>query len=575
VSRPLLARMTDPGASVFDADFDTEAQTTGGLRVTGPRLPAAFSEFGASAARLGGGYVLASGAGAVICLAARVPADLDLLVVGACLSHGAMRVTEGLAWHRKGGRAAQRRRDKYQGEAGPFEIRTSLSPAAAVKKMARLAPSLPAAQAAVRIGATVSKPAQQVAVSRAETILVTGVPQSIKTAWISTAVLEAPGAVLATSSRGDQWQHTAAVRQRLGEVHVLDADGYGPGTTLAWNPVTGCRDPRTAIRRAGDFMQASPRDPGGKDAWHEARGGKLLRWALHAADLAGKDVQDARRWVDDPEHELFMKALRSEKAAYGWADGLESMLVQGPELMASAVTSAQAALDWLDDPEMAAVACPRGGGLDIASFLRRGTGTVYLIGSERHQGALTPFFSAFASEFLEQARILAENSPGRRLQVPLTIAADEAATTARFDFKRWCAVTAGYNITVIAGLQALSQLSAWGGAEDQETIMTLFSTKIFAGGMTSQAELERVSFVIGEHDTWHREHGAKVRSRERVFPPERVRMLPDMNALVLQRNRKPVQVKITPVWNHRLHTETIIVPAPEVPEEAEETQIAS
>jgi len=549
----LLDRLTLVSGS-FDEDEGLSPANLGGsgpLRVS-DRSPAwVFHDFAVTASRCGGGYMAAVGIGAGALALAGMPEYLDLTVAGACAMHAGQRAAEGWTWHVKGGRAAEKRRRKYQGEATPMEVRATLSPTAAVKKMARLAPALRPAQAAIRIGTTVHKPHQRVAVSRAETVLAVGVPQSFKTAWISTAILEAPGAVLATSSRGDQYGHTVAHREALGEVHVLDADGYGPGTTMTWSPVAGCADPRVAIRRAGDFMQASPRDPSGKDAWHEDRGGKLLRWALHAADLAGGDVYDVARWVGDPEDELFMKALRSEGAAAGWADKLESLLTQSEEFLASAVTSAQAALGWLDDPEMAAVACPRSGGLDIAAFLREGTGTVYLIGADRHHGALTPFFSAFASEFLEQARILAENSPGRRLPVPLTIAADEAATTARFDFKRWCAVTAGYNITVIAGLQALSQLSAWGGAEDQETIMTLFSTKVFAGGMTSQQELERVSYVIGEYDTWRREHGAKVRERERVFPPERIRLLPNMHVLVLHRNCKAVEVKVTPVWDRR------------------------
>jgi type IV secretion system protein VirD4 len=428
--------------------------------------------------------------------------------------------------------------------------------------MAGLFPALPASQAYVRLGTTRHRPAQQVAVSRAETILVVGVPQSIKTAYVSDVLMDAPGVVLATSSRADQWRHTAAVREQMGEVRVLDADGYGPGSTFAWSPVRGCADPDEAIRRAGAFMHAAPRDQSGKDAWHEDRGATLLGLALHGVDLSGGNILDVQAWVQDPEDELFAKALRGPRAAPGWAGMLDSMLNQGPEFLASAVASAESALGWMKSPSLLAVACPRPGeGLDIARFLRAPRpGTIYLIGSERPYGSLTPFFSAFVSEFLEQARVLAEASGGR-LPVPLTIAADEAATTARIDFKRWCAVTAGYGITVVAGLQALSQLSAFGGPEDQETIMTLFSTKIFAGGMTNPAELERVSVVCGERESWHREHGSKVRRQERLFPAERIRLLAEFNALVIHRNCKVVQVVIRPVWHHPAYRQVTVVPA--------------
>jgi type IV secretion system protein VirD4 len=529
---------------------------------------------GAGIAKFGGGYALATGIGAAVCVAAKIPVDLDLAVAGACLMHGGQRITEGWFWHRQGGAAARRRRRRYQGEADPLHVRERLSPAFAAKKMKRLAPDLPAAQAHIGIGTTVHRPRQQVAVSRAETIAVFGVPQSIKTALISSWIADAPGAVLATSSRADQYRHTALAREARGEVHVLDADGYGPGTTFAWSPVPGCEDSEVALRRAGAFMYASPRDTSGKDKWHEARGTQLLCWALHAAALTGGGMYQVRQWVRDPEDELFAKALRREDAAPEWAAELEGLLAEGPELTAAASASAKAALGWMDSRVLAAAASPEPGqGLDIAAFLRKGSGTVYLIGSDRPYGSLTPYFSVFAGEFLEEARVLAEESGGR-LPVPLTVAADEAATTARLDFARWCAVTAGYNITVIAGFQAVSQISeAWGGDAATETILTMFSTKVIAGGATSVPELDRLSFVCGERDTWAKEGGVRTWSRERVFPPERIRMLPDFNALVVHRNCKPVQVVIRPVWARGDYAPLTIVPerpASEAPETTEE-----
>jgi len=219
----------------------------------------------------------------------------------------------------------------------------------------------------------------------------------------------------------------------------------------------------------------------------------------------------------------------------------------------------------MDDLDLAAVACPRPGeGLDIAAFLSQGSGTVYLIGSDKPYGSLTPYFSTFVTEFLEQARALAERQGGR-LRIPLTIAADEAATTAKIDFKRWLAVTAGYNITVIAGFQAVSQIpDNWGGEKAAATILTNFTTKVIAGGYTEDDELDRFSKMCGDRETWTREGGAKVRSFERVFPPERLRLLPAFNALVVQRNCKPVQVRITPVWEHPAHQEVVITDAPEL-----------
>jgi type IV secretion system protein VirD4 len=526
-------------------------------------LTSSAASVGHSIARNGGGYLAASGLGEGVCLAFGLNPMFDLLVVGACGYHAGQRVFDDLTWMSQGGWLAQRRRRKYQGEANPLEVAKTLSPAFAARKMQRLAPDLPAALSYLPLGVTVHRPRQQVAVSRAESVAVFGVPQSIKTALISSWILEAPGPVLATSSRADQYRHTVTEREKLGPVLCLDVDGFGPGTNFSWSPVRGCDDPAVAMRRAGALMDASPKDPGGKDKWHEARGADLLRLALHAADLAGESMYAVRAWCRRPDQPEFMKALQSPRAARDWDSELMDLCDQEGDFLSSATSSAEAALRWMSDQSLAVVACPAAGqGLDIGEFLASGSGTVYLIGSEKPYGSLTPYFSTFVNEFLEEARILAEMQGGR-LRNPLTMAVDETATTARIDLKRWLAVTAGYNITMITGFQAVQQIEeGWGGPAAAETILEMLSTKVIAGGFTSTSTLERLATICGHRETWRKEGGVKVRDKELVFPPERIRQLPQFNALVIQRNAKPVQVRIQPVWEHPAHREVRITDAP-------------
>jgi type IV secretion system protein VirD4 len=554
----MLQRMTlVTGFDPDEAEQDGPAPGKGrsALAVRDPALPSSLAAAGRGIARFGGGYAAAVGATAAATAAAGLPVELSAAVaLGACGMHAAARLTETMTWASKGGRAAQRRRRKYQGAADPLHVRERLSPAAAAKKMKRLAPDLPAAQAFISVGTTAHSPRQRVAISRAESVACFGVPQTYKTALIGNWILEAPGVVLATSSRGDQWRQTVAHRESVGQVLVLDATRYGPGTTFTWSPADGCDDPETAIRRAGDFMHASARDPGGKDKWHEQRGAALLSWALHAAALAGANMMDVKAWIGNPEDELFRKALRAEGAAPGWAAALDDELAKGGEYVNSMAASAGAALDWMRDPKLAALACPDAGtGLDIAAFLRaERPGTIYLIGAERPYGSLTPFFSAFSAEFFEQLRCLAEQQGGK-LRVPPLLALDEAATCAKVDLKSILTVSAGYNITVVAGFQAISQLEdGWGGGPAAETILTCFSSKIVGQGFTNPAELDRLSVICLEQETWRRQGGVKVPETERVFPAGRLRMLPDLNVVLVQRNCKPVQCVVTPVWEHPL-----------------------
>lgn len=60
-----------------------------------------------------------------------------VLIFGAAGWHGALRLHEGYGWHRQGGRAAARKRRKYQGPASRAELQDTLS-LRAVRKRAHI-----------------------------------------------------------------------------------------------------------------------------------------------------------------------------------------------------------------------------------------------------------------------------------------------------------------------------------------------------------------------------------------------------------------------------------------------------
>lgn len=487
------------------------------------------------------------------------------LAAGAAGWHAVLRLHEAHVWRRSGGKAAMRRRRKYQGTATRREIRAFLSPRAAIRKAAVTCPDLHPACAPVVIGRA-DKPARVIAGSREDSYLAVAPPRSFKTALVSCWAADAPGALLATSSRTDLYAHTALAREALGPVRVLNPDGDGGiPTTLAWSPLEGCRNPRTAMRRAGDLMAAAPKDSSGRDAWWDAKGAELLRLMLHAAAVTGASMADAWAWVRDPSAPEPVAALCSPLAAPGWAEELAAMLAAGETQLAGIIASAAAALSWMSDPVMAAVADPAPGEGFGARAFAAGAGTVYLIGADRPHGSLAPYFAAFAAEVFEQAKHAAAANGGR-LPVPMTFALDEAATICPVPLHQWTSVAAGYNITVIAAVQALSQLTARWGEHDGDSIFTNMTVKVIGGGFTQHGELERLSAVCGETDTWHHvksPDGGRTRqpSAQRLYPPERIRLLAPWRALVLHRSTRPVEVVITPVWD-RPGYEPAAAPAP-------------
>ena len=82
-------------------------------------------------------------------------------------------------------------------------------------------------------------------------------PRTYKTAFLADVIIEYPGPVIATTTKPDIYALTSAVRSFLGPVHVFNPQHIGGvPSTFCWDPIDGCEDPATAIRRADAFAFA-------------------------------------------------------------------------------------------------------------------------------------------------------------------------------------------------------------------------------------------------------------------------------------------------------------------------------
>ena len=82
-------------------------------------------------------------------------------------------------------------------------------------------------------------------------------PRTYKTAFLADVIMEYPGPVIATTTKADIYTLTSAVRAGIGPVHVFNPQHIGGvPSTFCWDPVDGCEDPATAIRRADAFAFA-------------------------------------------------------------------------------------------------------------------------------------------------------------------------------------------------------------------------------------------------------------------------------------------------------------------------------
>jgi type IV secretion system protein VirD4 len=77
-----------------------------------------------------------------------------------------------------------------------------------------------------------------------EHVLVMAPPRTFKTAFLADVILRYPGPVIATTTKADVHNLTAAVRARRGPVHVFNPQFIGGvPSTFRWSPVDGCECP--------------------------------------------------------------------------------------------------------------------------------------------------------------------------------------------------------------------------------------------------------------------------------------------------------------------------------------------
>lgn len=377
-------------------------------------------------------------------------------------------------------------------------------------------------------------------------------------------VLEAPGPVLATSTRPDSLAVTMRVRARRGPVAIFDPQRLAglPGG-LRWSPVRGCEAPRTALVRARGLAAGAGfgRTVSDSDFW-AGQTETALRCLLHAAALDGRRAVDLYRWSLNPvlAEDAVTTLNRHPSAASGWADALEAAIHADPRTRDSVWLGVRQSLAALADPDVLAAVDPAPGEeFNPATFLRE-SGTLYLLASAVSSGSCAPLVAAFVEDITETARSLAARSPGARLDPPLLLALDEIANlTPLPSLPQLMAEGGGSGITTLAVLQSLAQARNRWGEHAADAIWDAATVKLVLGGLAKYRDLDDVSRLLGEIDelTETRSQG---RAGERststsvrmvpVMPPSVLRTLPFGTGVLLLRHTRPVVIDLEP-WTAR------------------------
>ena len=115
-------------------------------------------------------------------------------------------------------------------------------------------------------------------------------------------ILDAPGAVITTSTRPDNLAVTMAARASCDRpVAVFDPQRLAPGvaSTTRWSPIRGCEDPQVAMTRAR-ALTADPADGVENSTFWAQQCYTAVRCLLHAAALADRQPVELFHWSLSP-----------------------------------------------------------------------------------------------------------------------------------------------------------------------------------------------------------------------------------------------------------------------------------
>ncbi|WP_018348523.1 type IV secretory system conjugative DNA transfer family protein [Longispora albida] len=388
-------------------------------------------------------------------------------------------------------------------------------------------------------------------------------PRGGKTGELCCHVVDAPGAVVVTSTKVDVVVKTIDSRRLAGPVAIFNPEGMGGSRytgTFCWNPLTGCDDPMIAHRRAVSMMGGAPASESiGETGFWTSQGVRALSQFLHAAALDHRSMLDVLAWVSDPARhvETVRGLLARSRGGEAWMHDFGHFAERtSGRTQSSITTTVMPALEWLKDPALQAVVLPSpGGDFNVEAFLEL-RGTLYLL-SDGDGVSVAPLFAALV-DFLwyEAKKIASRTGEEGRLDPPCTFVLDECANICPVPLQRWTSDGGGRGMPLHLAFQSRSQLYVKWGQDGGRTIWGNAGAVLIYGNILDENDLEAFSRLCGERDEPVESTSddgrvtTSVRS-VRIMPPEDIRLLPEFSALVLRGSLPAVVGQVPMIWGRK------------------------
>lgn len=396
---------------------------------------------------------------------------------------------------------------------------------------------------------------RRVRTSLEENLLILAPPRTGKSGTLSRLVLHAPGPVVSGSTRDDIFRLTAVVRSRSGKIHVFNPQRIGNvPSTFRWNPLEGCKDPVTAIRRADALMYGAMgggQSKGGDSEWWAAKAAAAMRGLLHAAALEDQPFEVVAQWINIGHFASALTTLETAGATQ-LAAGLIELMGPAERTTHTVRMFMSRAVVFMSDPTLAEAVKPTNGdGLDIDEFVT-GKNSLYLIGEGQGTDApLAPLYVALTSEIQARAVQVGSQMAGGRLDPPCLLALDEATQTVPVPLPHWLADGAGKGIPCIVVAHGVSQLRSRYGDNGARAILDTAGTWLLLGGISDPDTLKMAETLSGQVAI--REHGQDQHARHPILTADMIRELPSGYGVLLRGALAPVVIRLSMGWKDRAY----------------------
>ncbi len=319
------------------------------------------------------------------------------------------------------------------------------------------------------------------------------------------AILDAPGAVIATSNKRDIVDASRLPREKFGPVWVFDPQEVcGEEPNWWWNPLSYVVDEVKARELAEHFVASQRKESAQTDAFFDAAGTDLLAGLLLAAAVAKRPITQVYSWLADQRNDEPERILRNTPGLELSAHALAGVINAPDKQRAGVYGTAQQSAQFLINRTVTRWVTPQGPNdtrpqFNPHKFVREG-GTLYSL-SKEGAGTAGPLVTAMTVAVVEAAEDYAKTCPMGRMPSPLVGVLDEAANVCR-----WKNLPDLYSHYGSRGIVLMTILQSWAqgmecwGERGMEKLWSAANIRVYGGGVSDANFLERLSKLIGDYD---------------------------------------------------------------------------